>query len=51
MDVLEPWQWAILIKPFMLFVVTVLILYPARMAMTRYFPEGKLKRLLLRRIS
>lgn len=47
----ESWQIAIFLKPFVMFVLTVLVLYPARVMATRYIPEGKVKRLLLRRIS
>lgn len=47
----ESWQIAIFLKPFVMFVLTVLVLYPARVMATRYIPEGRMKRLLLRRIS
>lgn len=47
----EPWQIAIVAKPFVLFVLAVTVLYPARKACERYMREGRLKRLLLRNIS
>ena len=43
---MEPWHWAIVLKPFALlalFSVVALIAYPLR----KYLPEGQLKRLLL----
>lgn len=48
---MEPWAIALLIKPFALLVLFVLVLYPARWAVQRYLPDGKLKRLLLRRVG
>lgn len=48
---MEPWQIAILLKPFALFVLAVLVLYPARRYVQRRMPEGKLKRLLLLRLT
>ena len=47
---LEPWQIAIVLKPFAMLIVAVVILIPARMAAERYIPEGRLKRVLLRRV-
>lgn len=48
---LENWQWAILIKPFVAFVFIGLIAYPIRVLVQRKMPEGRLKRLLLLRLS
>jgi signal transduction histidine kinase len=42
---------AILIKPFVLLILSVCVLIPARMAVERRMKDGKLKRLLLRRIG
>jgi len=42
---------AMLIRPLMLLVLSVLVLTPARLAVQRRMRDGKLKRLLLRRIS
>jgi hypothetical protein len=42
---------AILIKPFAMLALCALVLVPARMAVQRKMKDGKLKRLLLRRIS
>ena len=47
----EPWQIAIVAKPFVLLVLAVTVLYPARLACERGMKDGKLKRLLLRRIN
>lgn len=48
---MKTWQWAILLRPLFLFLLTALILYPARLAVMKWWPEGKLKRLLLRRVN
>jgi hypothetical protein len=42
---------AIVIKPFVLFVLAVCVLYPARVLTQKYMREGRLKRLLLRRVG
>ena len=42
---------AILLKPFVLFVLTACVLYPARRAVMRHMKEGQLKDLLLFRIG
>jgi hypothetical protein len=44
------WAWAIIVKPFMAFLFLSVALL-GRLAVERYLPEGKLKRLLLRRIK
>lgn len=38
---------ALVIKPFALFALCFLVLYPARLAVKNYMGEGKVKRLLL----
>jgi hypothetical protein len=43
-------MWAVLLKPLAALLILGAICLPVRYLM-RYFPEGKLKRLLLRRIS
>lgn len=48
---METWQIAVLVKPLVMFVLAALVLYPARKAVERYFPEGRMKRLLLRRVN
>ena len=48
---MPPFVWAILLKPFLLLVLSVLVLIPARIAVQRKMKDGKLKRLLLRRIG
>jgi hypothetical protein len=47
---MEPWEWATLLKPLLAFVVLVAICVPVRMAAQRWLPEGRIKRLLLRRL-
>lgn len=42
---------AMLLRPLMLLALSVVILIPARLAVQRYMRDGKLKRLLLRRVS
>lgn len=44
---MEPWHIALLIKPLVAFVILVLIALPIRMAVKRWMPECKLKRILL----
>lgn len=45
------WLLALIIKPFVALVVFGLICLPARLAVQRWMPEGRVKRLLLRPIS
>ena len=49
--VVSPTEWAILLKPLAFFLLVALVLYPIRRAAMRWLPEGRVKRLLLRRIS
>jgi hypothetical protein len=42
--------FAQILKPFILLVVLGLICLPARLAVQRWMPEGKLKRFLLRKL-
>ncbi len=42
--------WTMLLKPFG-FLLILLLVYPARLAVIRFMPEGKLKRLLLFRVT
>lgn len=42
---------AAFLKPFILFVVAVCILYPARRLVEKRMKDGKLKQLLLRRVN
>ena len=48
---MEPWLLAAIFKPFVLFILAVLVLYPARKAVERWCPEGRVKRALLFRVS
>lgn len=48
---MEPSQWALVLKPLVFFIFAGLVLYPIRLAFIKWFPEGKLKRLLLRRVN
>jgi hypothetical protein len=45
------WLIATLLRPFVLLLLGAWVLYPARVAVIRHMPEGRLKRLLLIRIS
>lgn len=47
---MEPWLIAVLIKPFLLLAFLGLIVLPLKLIFQRYFPEGKIKRVLLREI-
>lgn len=42
---------SMLIRPFVFLALALLVLYPARRAVEKYMKDGKLKRLLLRKIS
>lgn len=44
-------NWGLFLRPFLLFILAITILYPARKLLERYMKEGWLKRLLLRRIN
>lgn len=48
---MEPWQWAALLKAPILFLLCLLVLYPARRWVMRRMPDGKLKRFLLFRTN
>jgi hypothetical protein len=48
---MEPWAIAAAARPFAFFVFALVVLYPARMAVQRWWPEGRLKRVLLFRVS
>jgi hypothetical protein len=47
---MDSWLIALLIKPLVALLVIGLIALPLRMAFQRWFPDGKIKRLLLTRI-
>ena len=44
---MEPWQLAIALKPLGMVAFTTCVLYPVRRLTQRYFPEGRVKRVLL----
>lgn len=48
---MEPWQIAILIKPFVLLVFFGLIVLPIKLLFQRFLPDGRIKRLLFKRIG
>ena len=48
---MSAWLLAILLKPFFMLVLAAAVLYPARKAVERWWPEGRIKRLLLFRVS
>lgn len=45
------WVIALLIKPLVLIALAVFVLYPARIAVQKWLPEGRVKKLLLRRVN
>lgn len=47
---MEPWQLALLIKPFGIVIFWLVAVLIARVLM-RYIPDGKVKRLLSRRVG
>jgi hypothetical protein len=46
---MEPWVW--LVKPLVALAVFGLILLPVRLAVMRFLPDGRIKRLLLTRVD
>lgn len=46
---MEPWAIALFLKPFAYLAVFVALIWPVTWAVRRYMPDGKIKRLLLRR--
>jgi len=42
---------AMLVRPLLLLILAAVVLIPARLAVQRHMKDGRLKRLLLRRIS
>ena len=48
---MESYQVALVVKPLAALVFYGLILLPARIAVMKWWPEGKVKRLLLRRVD
>lgn len=45
------WALAAALKPFVLLLLAALVLNPAKRAVIRYWPEGRVKRALLFRVS
>jgi len=41
---------ALILRPFVLLLISVLLLIPARLAVQRWLPDGRIKRVLLWRI-
>ena len=48
---MEPFMWAAALYPFALLLLCVTVLRPARKAVEAHMNDGKLKRLLLRKIN
>lgn len=48
---MEPWTISVILRPFGALILFGLIALPLRLLFQKYAPEGKLKRLLLRRIG
>lgn len=44
---MEPWHWALILKPLALLFLFVCIVYPIKWLLLRWLPDGKLRRLLL----
>jgi hypothetical protein len=51
MQSMEPWLWALLIKPFALLLLFGFVCLPIKILVQSRMKDGKLKRLLLKRIS
>jgi hypothetical protein len=43
--------WALLFKPLVVLLFFAAVLIPARLAVTRWWPEGRIKRILLTRVD
>jgi len=48
---MEPWMLALILKPFALLFLFGFICLPGRLFVQRFMKDGRLKRLLLKRIS
>ena len=48
---MEPWMLALILKPFALLFLFAFICMPGRLLVQRFMKDGRLKRLLLKRIS
>ena len=48
---MEPWMLALILKPFALLLLFGVICLPGRLFVQRFMKDGRLKRLLLKRIS
>lgn len=48
---MEPWVWAVLLKPFAALFLFGVICLPFRLLVQRRMKEGRLKRLLLKRVG
>jgi hypothetical protein len=42
---------ALIFRPLLLFLLVAFVLYPARIAFTKWLPEGRIKRILLWRLG
>jgi hypothetical protein len=51
MAAMEPWLIGVVLKPFAGLILFGLICLPARLAIQQWMPNGRLKRLLLFRLS
>jgi hypothetical protein len=48
---MDGWQIALILQPFAALVFFGLVLLPIRLAFQKWFPEGRVKKLLLRRVD
>lgn len=46
---MEPWQWSVLLRPFIYLAFGLAIVLPLRLVLRRYVPEGRFKRLLFKK--
>jgi len=48
---MEYWLWSLLLRPLAAFLLLACVALPIRMLISKKMPEGKMKRILLRRIA
>ena len=44
---MQNWHWALLLKPFVMLFIGVVFIAPLKWLFIRYFPAGRVKRVLL----
>lgn len=48
---MQSYHWAIVLKPIFALIIFGLVLLPIRLAVQKWWPDGRLKKLLLRRVD